>query len=130
MQIALLATPTAWLGRRPSQSVVGSPNANSGSGSELVRDLEFLLPTPTAVRSRNETSGRTTPDSKHHAGTTPDVAWKLSKNRLAVPFVEWMMGYPEGWTDGLTRTKALKALGNAVVPQQAALAMQTLKIDP
>jgi DNA (cytosine-5)-methyltransferase 1 len=48
------------------------------------------------------------------------------KGRLAPPFVEWMMGFPEGWIDGMTRTQALKALGNAVVPQQAVAAMQVL----
>ena len=48
--------------------------------------------------------------------------------RLAPPFVEWMMGYPEGWvTDTLTsRRQALHALGNAVVPQCAAAAFQQL----
>lgn len=44
--------------------------------------------------------------------------------------VEWMMGLPSGWvTDpaiGLTRAQQLKALGNAVVPQQAAAALNTL----
>ncbi len=37
------------------------------------------------------------------------------------------MGYPDGWvTDILPRTAALKALGNAVVPQQAAAAFDML----
>ena len=43
-----------------------------------------------------------------------------------MPFVEWMMGFPEGWVDGVPRTAALKMLGNAVVPQQAALAWRHL----
>lgn len=46
--------------------------------------------------------------------------------RLSPKFVEWMMGLPEGHvtgpTIGLTRTEQLKALGNGVVPQQAAAA--------
>lgn len=48
--------------------------------------------------------------------------------RLSPPFVEWMMGYPEGWvTDTLTsRRHALHALGNAVVPQCAAAAFTAL----
>lgn len=37
-----------------------------------------------------------------------------------------MQGYPEGWVDGLTRTAALKALGNAVVPLQGATACRLL----
>lgn len=32
-----------------------------------------------------------------------------------------MMGFPAGWVDGLTRTAALRCLGNAVVPQVAEL---------
>lgn len=43
--------------------------------------------------------------------------------RLSARFSEWMMGLPDGWvTDvlGITRNEALKALGNGVVPQQAA----------
>jgi len=36
-------------------------------------------------------------------------------------FVEWMMGFPEGWTDieGIKRTERLKMLGNAVQVQVA-----------
>ena len=41
-------------------------------------------------------------------------------------FVEWMMGFPAGWTEGVPRTPRLKMLGNAVVPQQAALALNLL----
>ena len=50
------------------------------------------------------------------------------RGRLSAPFVEWMMGYPEGWaTDILDRrTDALRCLGNAVVPQQAAHALALL----
>jgi hypothetical protein len=43
-----------------------------------------------------------------------------------VPFVEWMMGFPEGWVDGLGRTAALRCLGNAVVPAQGAYALSLL----
>lgn len=48
--------------------------------------------------------------------------------RLSPAFVEWMMGYPQGWvTDALTtRNPALHALGNAVVPQCAAAAFTQL----
>jgi DNA (cytosine-5)-methyltransferase 1 len=48
------------------------------------------------------------------------------KGRLAPSFVEWMQGFPAGWSDGMTRTQALKALGNSVVPQQAILALSML----
>lgn len=60
--------------------------------------------------------GRTAPDP-----TTPN-------GRIAPAFVEWMMGYPQGWvTDtDLTNNQALYALGNAVVPQAAAAAFTAL----
>lgn len=49
---------------------------------------------------------------------------------LNIPFVEWMMGLPEGWvTDpaiGLNRADQLKALGNGVVPQQAIAALRDM----
>jgi len=51
------------------------------------------------------------------------------RNRLSPGFVEWLMGLPAGHvTDvpGLTRTQQLKALGNGVVPQQAAAAIRLL----
>ncbi|MGW2057775.1 DNA cytosine methyltransferase [Streptomyces sp. NPDC001840] len=49
--------------------------------------------------------------------------------RLSAAFVEWMMGLPDGWvtaTDGLSRAAQLHLLGNGVVPQQAAHAMDLL----
>lgn len=52
--------------------------------------------------------------------------------RLAAPFAEWMMGLPVGWvTDvpGLSRGAQLKAIGNGVVPHQAALALSSLWQD-
>lgn len=48
--------------------------------------------------------------------------------RLAPPFVEWMMGLPDGWvTDiDIPRSAQLRILGNGVVPQQAAAALAEL----
>ncbi len=44
-------------------------------------------------------------------------------------FVEWMMGFPEGWVtkEVPKRAGALRCLGNAVVPQQGALALAALR---
>jgi DNA (cytosine-5)-methyltransferase 1 len=42
---------------------------------------------------------------------------------------EWMMGLPAGWvTEVLPNRKALRVIGNGVVPQQARLALELL--DP
>ena len=49
--------------------------------------------------------------------------------RLSAAFAEWMMGVPAGWitnTPDVTRTEALKLVGNGVVPQQAAHALRLL----
>lgn len=52
------------------------------------------------------------------------------KPRLNAEFAEWLMGLPAGWVTnpdiGLTRSQQLKALGNGVVPPQAAYALQHL----
>lgn len=51
-----------------------------------------------------------------------------TKGCLSPVFVEWMMGLPSNWVTGvdLARTHQLKILGNGVVPQQAALALNHL----
>jgi DNA (cytosine-5)-methyltransferase 1 len=96
-----------------------------GDGGMDLRTTVTLLPTPTAVQGRNETSGRQE-GSQHHSGTTlNDVAFKgewgkyepairrweqltrpapaptePNKNgnpRLAAAFSEWLMGWPDGW---------------------------------
>lgn len=50
-------------------------------------------------------------------GGTPDPTDE--RGRLMPEFVEWMMGLPEGWTAGESRTARLRMLGNAVQVQVA-----------
>ena len=49
---------------------------------------------------------------ERHPGRAPAVGGKLNPG-----FVEALMGFPDGWTDGARRNQRLKMLGNAVVPQ-------------
>ena len=60
----------------------------------------------------------------------PTIPAPKGGRRLSPVFVEWLMGLPGGHvTDpaiGLTRAQQIKALGNGVVPQQAALALRML----
>lgn len=49
----------------------------------------------------------------------------LDQGRLSADFVEWMMAFPPGWTEG-KRNQRLKALGNAVVWPQAGMALEML----
>lgn len=37
-----------------------------------------------------------------------------TERRLRPEFVEWMMGFDEGWTEGVAKTSRLRCLGNAV----------------
>jgi len=49
------------------------------------------------------------------------------RGRLLTPeFHEWMMGLPAGWAAGMSRRAALRAIGNAVVPQVVPLALAEL----
>lgn len=69
-----------------------------------------------AIRRQEAEFGRCAPDPK-------------VDGRLSPRFVEWMMGLPAGWvtdTPGISRTQALRILGNGVVPQQAAAAYRQL----
>ena len=74
-----------------------------------------------AIRRWEEMLGQPAP-----LPTKPDG--KDGAHRLSSAFTEWMMGLPAGWiTDvGLSRNDELKACGNGVVPQQAALALRVL----
>ena len=74
-----------------------------------------------AIRRWEELLGQPAP-----LPTKPDG--KDGAHRLSSAFTEWMMGLPAGWiTDvGLSRNDELKACGNGVVPQQAALALRIL----
>jgi DNA (cytosine-5)-methyltransferase 1 len=73
-----------------------------------------------AVRRWEHILGRPAPNPTEPGNNGP---------RLSPRFVEWMMGLPCGWvTDvpGIPRSGQLKLLGNGVVPQQAALALEAL----
>jgi len=41
---------------------------------------------------------------------------RVVDGRLNPEFVEWMMGYPIGWTENIARTQRIKGLGNSLVP--------------
>ena len=72
-----------------------------------------------AIRRWENILGRVAP--------SPTQPSKTGRPQLNPEFSEWMMGLPAGWvTDpalGLSRAQQLKAIGNGVVPQQAAVAL-------
>lgn len=74
-----------------------------------------------AITRHERTLGRPAPE--------PTEPGTKGNPRLSAKFVEFMMCLPDGWvTDvpGITRNQALKALGNGVVPIQAAAALTTM----
>lgn len=109
--------------------------------------LRILRDRPRGARGRRHepTDSRRTPDRSPWLEYAPAIhRWEEVTGREAPPptetgqrggdvlsprFVEWMMGLPAGHvtdTPGLSRSQALKALGNGVVPQQAAHAISHL----
>lgn len=84
-----------------------------------------------ADRRSPERWGRFAPAiTRWEAATERPAPWATdARGRLSPLFVEWLMGLPTGHVTavpGLTRTQQLKALGNGVVPQQAAAALRLL----
>ena len=77
-----------------------------------------------AIAGWEKVTGRRAPSP------TEPAARAGGRPRLSARFVEWMMGLPDGWVTspdvGLSRSAALRALGNGVVPQQASAAVSAL----
>jgi DNA (cytosine-5)-methyltransferase 1 len=57
-----------------------------------------------------------------------ELSEKSGAHRLSPAFTEWMQGLESGWvtSTGISRKGQLHALGNGVVPAQAALALKIL----
>ena len=118
--VNLLPTPT-------TQPETGNGHArNLGSESRRFGDYAQAI-------SRWEQINGPAPDPTEMRGT-PTIKGGISHvelrgGRLSARFVEWLMGLPAGWVvdvPGLTRNQQLHALGNGVVPQQAAFAIRML----
>jgi len=117
----LLPTPTAM----DSKASGGNPDTTGTHGTTLTdatvrQSVDFGQYAPAIARW--EAITRPAPSPTEPTG-------KGGAQRLSPRFVEWMQGLPDGWvTDvpGITRNDTLKALGNGVVPQQAAEAIRWL----
>ena len=149
----MFATPAANLGSRGSRHPEKQKQGNHAIG--LDDQCEHLLPTPTgsrldgrkserfnkarksfydlveyekfgefkdAIRVQEQAFGMSAPD--------PTVIGNTGRALLNPAFVEWMMGLPPGRVTspeiGISRQLQLKALGNGVVPQQAATAIRIM----
>ena len=139
----LLPTPTAQAAKHGSTTDITA----NGYGSNLW-DLPTLLPTP-AARDHKDQYVDSVPRAVRDMGVdfgpytaairrweavigrpapSPTEPGKDGRPRLSPRFVEWMLGLEDGHVTavGIPRNAQLKALGNGVVPQQAALALSML----
>lgn len=115
----LLPTPNKWdADRGPDLARARRPNSG---GMDLVTTIERLL-FFTGLGGFGDYSETICLWETEIGRAAP--APRGTNGRLNPPFVEWMMGLPEGWvtdpTLDLSRTVQLRILGNGVVPQQAA----------
>jgi len=118
----LLPTPMTSEARQTNSP--GGWNRNSPPLGTMVHATDWGKFQP-AIERWEQVIGREAP-----APTKPDG--KDGAHRLSSKLTEWMMGLPDGWITsvGLTRNEELKACGNGVVPQQAALALSILLNKP
>lgn len=142
-ETVLMPTPEAALAVRGGAQ--DPARRREGGHSVSLADAVHVLPTPTTAPTTGNGHARNLGAEVHQFGEyAPAVArWEAvtgrpapaptepgvkGGSRLSARFVEWMMGLPEGHvTDtGITRAAQLKALGNGVVPQQAAAAVTEL----
>jgi DNA (cytosine-5)-methyltransferase 1 len=121
----LLPTPTVLDSTNTRNATAGrtNPDSKHHSGTTLA-DVSYsgtFGMYEAAVRRWEPIIGRPAP---------PATESSTGKPRLNPVFSEWMMGLPEGHVTnpeiGLNRTQQLKALGNGVVPGQAARALRGL----
>ena len=104
----------------PTPQATNATYSSNGYGPNLHETAGTLRdsfgPYAPAVAHWETITGRTAP-----APTEPPLR-EGGKPRLSVRFVEWLMGLPDGHVTGvgLSREKTLRALGNGVVPLQAA----------
>ena len=104
----------------PPPQATNATYSSNGYGPNLHETAGTLRdsfgPYAPAIAHWETITGRTAP-----APTEPPLR-EGGKPRLSVRFVEWLMGLPDGHVTGvgLSREKTLRALGNGVVPLQAA----------
>lgn len=114
--LRMLPTPTTTQ-RGTDDSAAERPEA----GPNLHNAVRDFGPYAPAIDRWENTLGRPAPAPTEPTG-------KAGAHRLSPRFVEWLMGLPDGWVTSTdtSRNEQLKALGNGVVPQQAAAAIRHL----
>lgn len=135
------------LQRRPDAALGGPPPAHpAGAQPGRRRDRRHLVAVPSGDAETHPASGSETASVNWGVYEAAIRRWAAVLGRptphptqpgnhgrpvLAPAFVEHLMGLAEGWVTDLSlpRTAQLRALGNGVVPQQAAYAVALLLDD-
>ena len=108
---------------KPDSSIVADSYGKGLQGLRTERELGTRQGTPSIAWNDYEPCIR-----RWEKGIKRPVPFPTNDKGVEPEFVEWMMGLPEGHVTGLNlnRTAQLKMLGNGVVPQQGALAIELL----
>lgn len=121
--VTLLPTPTVMDYASSGASYAATDTHHTGTTltDATVRQPERFGAYAPAIARWESVLGRPAPAPTEATG-------KGGAHRLSPRFVEWLMGLPDGWVTDTetTRNEQLKALGNGVVPQQAAAAVRHL----
>ena len=109
-------------GRRHLVAVADPADQQPAESASARREVDWGDYSP-AVRRWEQVLGRPAP--------FPTQPGQHGRPVLAPVFVEWLQGIEQGWLTSLPlpRTAQLRALGNGVVPQQAAYAVSLLLAD-
>jgi DNA (cytosine-5)-methyltransferase 1 len=108
----------SWNATANRSHVAASTNHSGWTLHDVAYADRWAQYTPAVARWETVT-GRLAPE--------PTVVGKRGGRRLSGRFVEWLMGWPDGWvTDLVDNTAALRLCGNGVVRQQGAAALQML----
>ena len=92
--VKLVPTPTKTDGRRGAEDIAHRKDRNSKSGVTL-NDFVAACPTPSA----NDWKGSSKGGQRRGQLTDPDMGVIPAGGTLNPTWVEWLMGFPPGWTD-------------------------------
>ncbi|MGH3157235.1 MAG: hypothetical protein ACRDNF_11755 [Streptosporangiaceae bacterium] len=127
LQVAVTLLPTPDTGTSPRGH--GRRGGRPGNGHQSGQSLDTVAPALAAVDwGPYEAAVRRWEYLLGQPAPAPVEPGKNGRPRLSVDFAEWLMGIP-GWVTGvecLSRTAQLRLIGNGVVPQQGAAALQML----
>jgi len=98
-RIAMLPTPRTMTGGADVSAGKKRPSGHTGTTN--LHGLISMIPTPATRdwKGASQKNPRDTVDSLVEVGATKGGTGARTGLKLQPAFVEWMMGFPEGWTE-------------------------------